>query len=355
MNWTQMPLPSGQLGAGYFVPSFINGTFFLIKPSDFNVVNSKIYKSRDGVNWTTQALSRDFNQGWAGITYGKGVYVMPMTGLATKASISTDGGDTWSLVSIKTGLGSDFMKAEYGNGIFVIPAKYTNNVASNFFATSTDGINWTERSFPITAFFRDIAFGNNTFVVTVAGTTASQYEDGSRILTSTDGINWTERSLPSSNQWWNISYINGFFVIGSNFDNAIVYSTNGIDWIPGTSVGKIGTKIPSVVPYYSQDIDKIVGEFLEPIYSNSYTVENNDSNLIFNTNSTCTITLPSPGAFPGRVIRIKQIASFAVNSSIPFVQPLTSLSPGTQILSNAGGKFAEIVSDGKYWIVMQGN
>lgn len=94
------------------------------------------------------------------------------------------------------------------------------------------------------------------------------------------------------------------------------------------------------------------------ITATTYTVGVNDTVLIFNTTAACTVTMPSAATYPGRVIWMKQIAAFAVSSSLPNgnlgVQPLTSTAPGTAILSGAG-KFAQLVSNGTDWVTMNAN
>ena len=94
------------------------------------------------------------------------------------------------------------------------------------------------------------------------------------------------------------------------------------------------------------------------ITGTTYTVGINDTVLVFNTTAACTVTMPSAATYTGRVIWMKQIAAFAVSSSSSTgnlgVQPLTSVTPGTAILSGAG-KFAQLVSNGTDWVIMNAN
>lgn len=351
ITWTTRAIPGG--GTGGFNASCVNGTFLLT--SSRSVGSTVAYTSTDGINWTTRTLVRDnSNGGWGKASYGRGVFVVPCRTFATAVNTSSDGGATWAARTIAS-TSSDFASSAYGNGIFVVPANHSNNQATAVYATSPDGISWTQRAFPITSFFRDIAFGNNTFVVTVSGSSTTNFTANTNILTSSDGTNWTTRTLPASKAWSTVAYINGLFVVSCFTDNTIVYSTNGVTWTLGTTLGTGGGAQASSALYYPQDADKIVGETSQPINLSTYTVQPNDRNLIFNVSGTCTITLPSPGAFPGRTINVKSVSSTTLNSAVAFVQPLGSLSPGTAILSGSGAKFAQLVSDGLYWIIMQAN
>ena len=86
----------------------------------------------------------------------------------------------------------------------------------------------------------------------------------------------------------------------------------------------------------------------------SYAQGVTDFSLIFNPSGTFSLTLLSAATYPGRVLLVKCIAAFAVNSVSSNVVPLTTATAGTAILSGAG-KWAVLQSDGSHWIVMAGN
>jgi len=94
------------------------------------------------------------------------------------------------------------------------------------------------------------------------------------------------------------------------------------------------------------------------ITGTTYTMGVNDTVLVFNTTAACTVTMLSAATYPGKVVWVKQIAAFAVSSSSSTsnlgVQPLTSTTAGTAILSGAG-KFAQLVSNGTNWVIMNAN
>lgn len=127
--------------------------------------------------------------------------------------------------------------------------------------------------------------------------------------------------------------------------NAVSYVSSG--WVVGgstgngagnfRSMGSIGTAAPVTVT------------------ASTRTVGANESDIIFNTSATHTLTLPSASSNPGRFLFVKTIAAFAVNSASSNVCPISSATPGTAILAATAGKWATLKSDGTNWIVMAAN
>ena len=87
----------------------------------------------------------------------------------------------------------------------------------------------------------------------------------------------------------------------------------------------------------------------------TYTVATTDSSLIFNTSATCTVTMPTAASYPGRILHIKTIAAFAVNSASSNIVPIATATAGTAILTNTAGKWAVLQSDGTNWVIMSAN
>ena len=105
-----------------------------------------------------------------------------------------------------------------------------------FVSTSTDGITWKETStLPYSAYWCDVAYGNGYFVA-IAG---DQKAFGASSKTynyyaySTDGVNWSSGSLPVTASWINIQYVNNRFIITGNSDK-LLYSTSGTSWSSAT-------------------------------------------------------------------------------------------------------------------------
>jgi len=77
--------------------------------------------------------------------------------------------------------------------------------------------------------------------------------------------------------------------------------------------------------------------------------------VVCNGTGTITVTFPTASANAGRVVWIKTIAAQAVSSASTNVQPLTSATAGTAILTGTAGKFAMLVCNGTDWVVMSAN
>ena len=75
---------------------------------------------------------------------------------------------------------------------------------------------------PASAEWRSVCYGNGKFVAVAYNSNAVVY--------STDGINWTRTTLPASTRWRSVCYGNGKFVVVAQDSNAVVYSTDGITW-----------------------------------------------------------------------------------------------------------------------------
>lgn len=87
----------------------------------------------------------------------------------------------------------------------------------------------------------------------------------------------------------------------------------------------------------------------------SFTLGAAENFVVCNGTGTITVTFPTASANAGRVVWIKTIAAQAVSSASSNVQPLTSATAGTTILTGTAGKFAMLVCNGTDWVVMSAN
>ena len=87
----------------------------------------------------------------------------------------------------------------------------------------------------------------------------------------------------------------------------------------------------------------------------SFTLADTENFVVCNGAGSITVTFPSAAANTGRVVWIKTIAAQAVSSASSNVQPLTSATAGTAILTGTAGKFAMLVCNGTDWVVMSAN
>lgn len=135
---------------------------------------------------TTYSYSTLPSASMADVAYGAGVYVA--VGYYGAIVVSSDA-ETWTNVKTKADSSSytgvtnastfGFSSVSYGAGVFVATG------GDGVILTSTDGLNWTQRTSGVTSNLGDVEFltfmGTPTFYV---GTTG-------KVLKSTDGITWT--------------------------------------------------------------------------------------------------------------------------------------------------------------------
>jgi Pectate lyase superfamily protein len=87
-----------------------------------------------------------------------------------------------------------------------------------------------------------------------------------------------------------------------------------------------------------------------------FTVAETENWLINNkSGSSCTVTLPSASAFPGREIKINNYQAQTVISSTTNVVPQAGTAAAAAILAATAGKWARLVSNGTNWIIMESN
>jgi hypothetical protein len=75
--------------------------------------------------------------------------------------------------------------------------------------------------------------------------------------------------------------------------------------------------------------------------------------FIFNRGAAQVVNMPDPAAFPGRTLSFKNIQAQTVDSAASNIVPIDSDTAGTAILAAVDGAWAELLSDGTNWIIMQ--
>jgi hypothetical protein len=191
--------------------------------------------SSNGIDWTettNSTLPTHSNSGAAEktIAYGNNKFVGIYSGDNAGSNppgngsvvVSSNNGNSWSAYSPWSG--SIFRPGSicYGNNLFIITADRPSSILQ----TSTDGINWTQRTVP-TGFWVSVAYGNGKFVALGSNAVQNNYD---QIMWSTDGINWT--SVPDvglTDLWTNIEYVNNIFIAVSS-SGAIMVSSDGLSW-----------------------------------------------------------------------------------------------------------------------------
>lgn len=87
----------------------------------------------------------------------------------------------------------------------------------------------------------------------------------------------------------------------------------------------------------------------------TYTVTDTDNWIIANRAGTITLTLPTASSYTGRAITVSTITANTVVSNASNVVPQAGGAAGTAILAATAGKWANLVSDGTNWQIMQSN
>jgi len=87
----------------------------------------------------------------------------------------------------------------------------------------------------------------------------------------------------------------------------------------------------------------------------AYSMIATDSSLIFNGVASIILTLQAASSYTGRILYVKTIAAFTIDSASANVVPLGSATAGTAILAATAGKWAMLQSDGTNWVIMAGN
>lgn len=118
--------------------------------------------------------------------------------------------------------------------------------------------------------------------------------------------------------------------------------------IPSSKVGIIG--VPSV-----QTSGYFQASAVKNVTTAAYSVGSTDSALSFYTTVACTVTLPSAVSFPGRILKMRNTNTFAINSASSNVGQIIGGAPSAALLPATVGKWIELQSNGAEWIIMAAN
>ncbi len=211
ITWTLSSLPFNSGGYANQA-AYGNGVFVAVGGG-----TSAVY-STDGLSWSSTTIPNPNNHVYQALTYGNGKFVAV---LKNKAAYSTDG-VSWTETNMPS-FQDNWRHLVYGAGS-TSPKFLTVSADTNIYATSNDGITWSQSTSPINS-LTEAAFGDGKYIL-IGSNGSSQYE----IAFSTDGNNWTKYSLPYS--VGGISYGNGKFVGINNatFPGTATYSADGINW-----------------------------------------------------------------------------------------------------------------------------
>ena len=202
-NWQQIetgttsPLEGITYGSGKYVAVGWNGT---------------ILTSPDVTTWT-QETSGTINPLY-GITYGNGKYVA--IGYSGTILTSSDG-IAWTQET--SGIPDSLHGITYGSG------KYVAVGGSGTILTSPDGTTWTKETSGTTGYLQSITYGYSKYVAV---------GHSGEILTSPDATTWTKETSGTIDPLYGLTYGNSkFLAVGENGE--VLTSPDGTTWTQRTS------------------------------------------------------------------------------------------------------------------------
>lgn len=204
--WTKRTLPNEErLNA----VAHGNGTFVAVGERGI------VLTSSDGIDWTRQLSGS--SEWLSDVTYGNGTFLAFSEG-AQPGILTSSNAVTWTSRGWGFGSLGELLGAAYGAGLFVAVGGLPGGL--NSIVTSPDAEAWTARDSPRRSQLWSVTYGNGTFVAVGLGGT---------IVTSTNGIQWADRSMGLT-RLFGVRYGNGYFVaVGEN--GTILTSRDGVDWI----------------------------------------------------------------------------------------------------------------------------
>jgi hypothetical protein len=199
---------------------------------------SHAVSSTDGITWTQRTLP--VSASWNTVVFVTGDLNIPqgfyaVAGGGTSYAVYSSNGTTWNLRNLPV---NGSWKPLLYDGVRLISI----NAAGSQVATSTNGTNWTNiGNMPFTPtspnLWNSIDYDGVTYVSTHAQASSNP---GSLYATSTDGITWTQRTMPSTQSWSRSVYGAGYF-FASTLDSSFALSTDGITWslrnVPFSGIG----------------------------------------------------------------------------------------------------------------------
>ncbi len=213
-SWSVLGTVPGQLR--YYGLSTAGSRLYLCTDT-----TTAFYSDDGGSTWTTITMPADELYY---VAYKAGLYVA--IGYGNYVYTSTTGTGSWTQRSF-VGLpnnGTWYASGLIHNGTTFVTHSYFGSYT--YYYTSTDGITWTQRTWPnmpTNSGPYDMIWDGSKFL-------APMWYDAS-IYTSADGVNWTRNTL--NNTYLNIAYGNGKYVMCAA-GGKIAYSTNGTSWTETT-------------------------------------------------------------------------------------------------------------------------
>jgi len=249
-----------------------------------------LYSDDQGLTWTDGSVPTSVANGRP--FHGNGVWIVPKGNGGNQLLRSTDGGVSWSQLTMAFPIGAEY--GAYGNGVHVIAgdgdaARSTNNGVTwtqhtktartptdmvwagdrfVFFSIgvhvqwSLDGQVWTEVS--TASGIKKAAYGNGVLVACICVNTASY------VYSLDNGQTWNNGTLPSAQTWTSIAFgVDRFMIMSGGSGNTIAYqSVDGINWTATTTSHALSdSRIDYAFPYFVS-VNSNSGQTIAQRYAN---------------------------------------------------------------------------------------
>lgn len=348
VTWTT----GGTMGStGQFLTVATNGSGQFVSVAQNSATAAA--STNNGIGWTAYTLPS--SQNWCGITYGAGTYVI-VAGNSTPSAVAaySTNGISWTAVTLPTS--SRWVSVSYGNNRFVA-VSVTGQVVY-----STNGITWTASATTVLSSaytglgWSKIQFANGSFLALQQNASA-----GASAAYSADGVTWALTALTGSATWVNAAYntalsewaviaggtnsLASISLLSINSTSISAYSTNGISWSLGGSMGVAA------------------GDFYSVAYGNGIfvSVSMNSTSVVASTNNGITwaaYSLPSTQQWvnvtygAGTFVTISGFttlsttAAYSTNGGVTWTATTLPTSAYWSSVTYGSGKFVAISVDG---------
>lgn len=169
VTWTVRALP---VSANFAAVEY--GTNFVAVATS---TSSTALTSPDGITWTARTLPS--TESWTNVKYSNGVYLAVAGGRI--AASSTNGGASWTLRNTP----ANNVGGLYG--LAASPTTFLTLTGGQAYYTSSNGVDWTNRTMPIIA--GAVIYANNVFFA---------LNSVGQCAVSSDGVNWQSYTMPAS-------------------------------------------------------------------------------------------------------------------------------------------------------------
>lgn len=191
--------------------------------------NDKYLYSANGFNWEYKTFPK-IGSAWQGIVYGSDKYVIIDNSEVNNILISNSSGLNWQMYTFPGMTPSNVLNnISFANNKFYLDSSMSNNQ----FYYSSDAINWSTGTLPISSKLRKVIYAENLDMY------VALLEEYTRTyLYSNNGLNWNTGIFPVSGNLYDIVYDNNKFILLPNWgfqnmtSNTGYVSLDGLNWSP---------------------------------------------------------------------------------------------------------------------------